>query len=75
MKPDARLDVTSEVCPISYVKTKLQLEEMEPGQVLETIIRGPKSLRNITRSCPDDGFEILSREEIAPGIWRCLIRA
>src|SRR3989304_3201750 len=36
--PDDTLDLRGVVCPINFVQTKLKLEEMELGQVLELIL-------------------------------------
>ncbi len=70
----ARLDITGDVCPMTFVKTKLELEELELGDVLEVLIREGESLENVTRSCADEGHEVLSREPCDPPVWRLLIR-
>jgi tRNA 2-thiouridine synthesizing protein A len=57
--PDCRLDITSYVCPMTFVKTKLQLEDMEPGQTLGLKIRLGESYNNVTRSVRDEGHSIL----------------
>ena len=38
MKVDQELDLKGEVCPYTFVKTKLALEMMESGQVLLVIV-------------------------------------
>ncbi|HSC33646.1 MAG TPA: sulfurtransferase TusA family protein, partial [Thermodesulfobacteriota bacterium] len=38
-KVDTQIDITKEICPMTYVKTKLKLETMSSGQVLEVILR------------------------------------
>ena len=37
-KPNANLDLRGVVCPINFVKTKLKLEEMNSGEILEIVI-------------------------------------
>ena len=32
--PDQTIDITNEVCPMTFVRTKLKLERMQPGEVL-----------------------------------------
>lgn len=71
---NARLDITGEVCPMTFVKTKLELEDLEPGDVLEVLIREGESLENVTRSCVDEGHELLARDPGEPPVWRLLIR-
>lgn len=69
-----RLDITRDICPMTFVKTKLELEEMPTGAILEVIIREGESLVNVARSCEEEGHPVVLRERHAPGIWRLLIR-
>ena len=32
---DDRVDITDVVCPVTFVKTKIALEELEDGQILQ----------------------------------------
>lgn len=69
----ARLDITRDVCPITFVKTKLELEELAPGEVLEVLLREGESLENVTRSCAAEGHRILLKEPAGAPVWRVLI--
>ncbi len=70
----ARLDITLEICPMTFVKTKLELEEIAPGQLLEVHVREGEPLENVTRSCEEEGHAIRLRERAGEeGIWRLLI--
>ncbi|MEW5944943.1 MAG: phosphoadenylyl-sulfate reductase [bacterium] len=53
-----QLDLRHEVCPFSFVRTKLKLEEMEPGQVLEVTLRGA-AIENVPRSVKEEGHSIV----------------
>ncbi|MBI3736772.1 sulfurtransferase TusA family protein, partial [Candidatus Sumerlaeota bacterium] len=57
--PDSVLDITAYVCPMTFVKTKLQLEDMEPGQTLALKIRKGESYNNVTRSVRDEGHRLI----------------
>lgn len=70
---DRLLDLRGTPCPINFVKTKLALEKMEPGQVLEVIIDLGEPSRNVPRSVQEDGHVILLTEETG-GVCRLLIR-
>ena len=72
--PAATVDITREVCPMTYVRTKLGLESIEPGEVLEVLIRGEEPLRNVPRSAQEEGHEVLSLEAKPGGTWRLLLR-
>ena len=62
--PDFRLDITSYVCPMTFVKTKLQLEEMDEGQTLALKIRRGESYNNVTRSVRDEGHVIFDEKPV-----------
>jgi molybdopterin/thiamine biosynthesis adenylyltransferase/TusA-related sulfurtransferase len=57
------LDITGERCPMTYVRTKLRLEQLPVGAVLEVMLRGDEPLRNVPRSLVEDGHRI--REIVA----------
>lgn len=72
--PDASVDITKEVCPMTYVRVKLALERLVRGNVLEVWLTGEEPLRNIPRSALADGHEVVSLEAVE-GRSRLLIRA
>ena len=76
---DYFLDITPEVCPLTFVKTKLLIERMEKGQIAEVRLRGAEPLENVPRSVRDHGHDVLSLEKedetAAPDtVHRLLIR-
>ena len=68
----ATLDITGDVCPITFVKTKLKLEELAPGEILEVILKGGEPIRNVPRSVKGEGHKILEVKEVG-GNYRLLI--
>ena len=44
------IDVTQEICPITFVKVKIKLESMPSGKVLEVKCRGKEAFENISKS-------------------------
>ncbi|MBM3557423.1 MAG: sulfurtransferase TusA family protein, partial [Alphaproteobacteria bacterium] len=48
--PDRRIDITAEVCPMTFVRTKLALEKLPKGGVLEVRLKGAEPLKNVPRS-------------------------
>ncbi|WP_173985075.1 sulfurtransferase TusA family protein [Magnetospirillum sp. SS-4] len=77
-KPNYSLDITGEVCPMTFVKTKLLVERMASGEMLEVRLKGAEPLGNVPKSIAELGHEIISttREpgEGPEGIHRLLIR-
>ena len=72
--PDQELDITTEVCPMTFVRTRLALDRMEPGQVLRVRLRGEEPLRNVPRAAREQGHEVLSLETAADGVATLLLR-
>lgn len=58
---------------MNYVRTKLKLEDMEVGQVLDVILDEGEPMRNVPRSVKDEGHHILKVEKI-DSAFRLLIR-
>ena len=57
--PDQSIDITGEVCPMTFVRTKLRLERMRPGEILIVRLRGDEPLRNVPKAARDEGHMIL----------------
>jgi TusA-related sulfurtransferase len=47
---------------MNYVKTKLQLEEMDPLQILEVLLDAGEPAENVPRSVKSDGYRVISME-------------
>ena len=58
-KVDSQIDITKEICPMTFVKTKLKLETMSVGEVLEVTLREGEPLINVPKSVEQDGHKIL----------------
>lgn len=54
------LDITRDVCPLTFVKTKLLLERMSPGETAEIFLKGTEPLENVPRSVRDHGHDVVS---------------
>lgn len=64
---DHLLDITQDVCPLTFVKTKLLIERMAVGQTAEIRLRGAEPLANVPRSVREHGHEVLSLEPEGAG--------
>ncbi len=61
------IDITGEVCPLTFVKTKLLLEKMPPGAIATVRLKGAQPLDNVPRSVKAHGHEVVSLvPEVAP---------
>ncbi len=74
MKVDKTLDIRGEICPYTLVKTKLAVEDIEVGQVLEVILDYPEAADSIPKAMLNYGNSVLKVEKINPKEWRIIIR-
>ena len=74
VSPEATLDLRHEVCPITYVRTKIKLESLAPGAVLEILLSGDEAVRGVPRSAEEDGHQVLALKRNVDGSWRLLLR-
>jgi tRNA 2-thiouridine synthesizing protein A len=68
------IDITHDVCPMTFVRTRLALDKMAPGETLLVKLKGQEPLQNVPRTATEQGHEILLLETDADGISRVLIR-
>ncbi len=43
------LDITKEHCPMTFVKTKIELSKLQPGDILEVLLAEGEPLDNVPR--------------------------
>ncbi len=68
------LDLSGEVCPYTFVKTKLKLEELESGEELVAIYDHAPAIENVPRSLKNEGHTILGVEEVEKHLWKVRIK-
>jgi len=68
-KPDGFVDITDVVCPITFVKTKVALEELEKGQILQIKLNEGEPIQNVPRSLKNEKHKIISLENNNDGTY------
>lgn len=53
------VDVTADTCPMTFVRTRLRLDRLAAGEVLEIRFRGQEPRENLPRSLAEQGHEVL----------------
>ena len=59
IKQDSFVDITDKVCPLTFVKAKVALEELEDGQILAVRMNDGEPVQNVPRSMKDEGHQVL----------------
>ena len=73
MKADEYIDITDVVCPITFVKIKVTLEEMNDGQILEIKLNEGEPIQNVPRSLKDEGHKVLKLNENGNGTFTLFV--
>jgi tRNA 2-thiouridine synthesizing protein A len=68
------IDITHDVCPMTFVRTRLALDKLTPGETLLVKLKGEEPLRNVPRTATEQGHEVLMLETASDGISHLLIR-
>jgi tRNA 2-thiouridine synthesizing protein A len=63
------LDLRGEVCPFTFVRTKLRLEEMPSGARLRIVVDHEPASRNVPRSLREWGQTVIAIHELNEGVW------
>ena len=71
---DQVLDIKGEVCPYTFVKTKLAREMMESGQILQVIVDHRPAIDNVPRSVKGEGHEVRDISPLDSTGWAIAIR-
>ena len=74
VKVDREIDLKGEVCPYTFVKSKLALELVEPGQVLRVLVDFPPAVDNVSRSLQSEGNEIVAASQVNETDWAIIVR-
>lgn len=74
MTVTTRLDITRETCPMTFVRVRLALDRLAPGDVLEVLLSGEEPRRNVPRTALEQGHAIVEQSEDAAGVTRLLLR-
>jgi tRNA 2-thiouridine synthesizing protein A len=53
-----RLDLSGVPCPMNWVRTKLALEDLPPGDSLTVLLDEGEPLESVPRSAREDGHEV-----------------
>ncbi|MCR4947341.1 MAG: sulfurtransferase TusA family protein [Lachnospiraceae bacterium] len=71
---DDKVDITDVVCPVTFVKTKVALEELDDGQILQVHLNEGEPVQNVPRSVKDEGHVILKLTDNEDGTYEMYIR-
>jgi TusA-related sulfurtransferase len=68
------LDITKDHCPMTFVKTKLELERLKPGEVLDVLLSEGEPLDNVPKSSTEQGYTVLDIQQVEGSTYRVRIQ-
>ena len=71
---DEQVDITDVVCPVTFVKAKVELEEMDEGQVLAVKMNDGEPVQNVPRSIKEEGHQILKLNTNDDGTYTLFVK-
>ena len=71
---DETVDITYKVCPLTFVKTKVALEELDDGEVIAIRMNDGEPVQNVPRSVKEEGHQILKLVDNEDGTYNLIVR-
>ena len=73
-KVDKLIDLKGQVCPYTFVRSKLAIEKMSLGEVLEIIFDHKPATENVPKSMENEGQKVLKIEQTGEKEWHVFLR-
>ncbi len=74
IKYDEFVDITDKVCPLTFVKAKVAIDEIDDGEVLAVRMNDGEPVQNVPRSFKEDGHRILKLYDNEDGTYTLLVK-
>ncbi|MBR1478583.1 MAG: sulfurtransferase TusA family protein [Lachnospiraceae bacterium] len=71
---DDIIDITDVVCPVTFVKAKVAIEELDDGQILRVHLNDGEPVQNVPRSMKDEGHQVLKLVDNEDGTYELYVK-
>lgn len=68
------VDITDKVCPLTFVKAKVAIEELEEGEVIAIHMNDGEPVQNVPRSIKEEGHQILKLVNNEDGTYDLIVK-
>ncbi len=68
-----QLDITKEHCPMTFVKTKIELSKLQSGDQLVVLLTEGEPLENVPKSASEQGFKVLETIHVKDNVHQITI--
>ena len=74
IKFDDTVDITDVVSPVTFVKVKVALEELDEGQILSIRMNDGEPVQNVPQSIKEEGHQILKLDDNEDGTYTLYVK-
>ena len=71
---DDTVDITDKVCPLTFVKAKVAIDELEDGEVIAIRMNDGEPVQNVPRSIKEEGHQILKLVNNEDGTYNLMVK-
>ena len=71
---DDTVDITDKVCPLTFVKAKVAIDELEDGEVIAIRMNDGEPVQNVPRSIREEGHQILKLVNNEDGTYNLIVK-
>lgn len=71
---DEQVDITNKVCPMTFVKAKVTMDELEDGEILAIRMNDGEPVQNVPRSMKEEGHKIMKLQDNEDGTYTLYVR-
>jgi TusA-related sulfurtransferase len=68
------VDITDVVCPVTFVKAKVAIEELDDGDILDVHMNDGEPVQNVPRSMKEEGHQILKLIDNKDGTYDLIVK-
>ena len=74
IKFDDEVDITDKVCPMTFVKAKVAIDELDDGEILAIRMNDGEPVQNVPRSMKEEGHQILNLTDNEDGTYTLYVK-
>ena len=74
IKIDDTVDITDKVCPLTFVKAKVAIDELDDGEVIAIRMNDGDPVQNVPRSIKEEGHQILKLVNNEDGTYNLIVK-
>ena len=71
---DDTVDITDKVCPRTFVKAKVAIDELEDGEVIAIRMNDGEPVQNVPRSIKEEGHQVLKLVNNEDGTYNLIVK-